>query len=72
MTAQASSLRATAKSIGIALSKIAWGNLYEGLLERNAKETKPGAGQYFTLPTLVNSMVRYIALSLTALFVVAV
>ncbi|MBM6550382.1 N-6 DNA methylase [Marinomonas ostreistagni] len=34
------------------------GDLYEGLLERNASETKSGAGQYFTPRSLINSMVR--------------
>lgn len=34
------------------------GDLYEGLLEKNATETKSGAGQYFTPRALINSMVR--------------
>ena len=34
------------------------GDLYEGLLEKNANETKSGAGQYFTPRSLINSMVR--------------
>jgi type I restriction enzyme M protein len=34
------------------------GDLYEGLLEKNANEKKSGAGQYFTPRTLINSMVR--------------
>lgn len=34
------------------------GDLYEGLLEKNASETKSGAGQYFTPRSLINSMVR--------------
>ena len=34
------------------------GDLYEGLLEKNASETKSGAGQYFTPRALINSMVR--------------
>lgn len=34
------------------------GDLYEGLLEKNAGETKSGAGQYFTPRALINSMVR--------------
>lgn len=37
------------------------GDLYEGLLEKNAAETKSGAGQYFTPRALINSMVRCIA-----------
>lgn len=33
------------------------GDLYEGLLEKNANEKKSGAGQYFTPRTLIDSMV---------------
>jgi type I restriction enzyme M protein len=48
------------------LDKIDWfsvtkdglGDLYEGLLEKNANETKSGAGQYFTPRALIDSMVR--------------
>ena len=36
------------------------GNLYEGLLQKNANETKSGAGQYFTPRPLIDSMVRCI------------
>lgn len=36
------------------------GDLYEGLLEKNASETKSGAGQYFTPRALIDSMVRVI------------
>lgn len=36
------------------------GDLYEGLLEKNANETKSGAGQYFTPRALINSMVNCI------------
>lgn len=36
------------------------GDLYEGLLEKNASETKSGAGQYFTPRALINAMVRCI------------
>ncbi len=51
-----------------ALDKIDWfnvtkdglGDLYEGLLEKNANETKSGAGQYFTPRELIDSMVRCI------------
>ena len=50
------------------LDKIDWfsaqkdglGDLYEGLIEKNATETKSGAGQYFTPRALINSMVRCI------------
>ena len=37
------------------------GNLYEGLLEKNANEKKSGAGQYFTPRSLINVMTRLIA-----------
>ncbi|MBQ4876366.1 N-6 DNA methylase [Pseudoalteromonas luteoviolacea] len=51
-----------------AIDKIDWfsatkdglGDLYEGLLEKNANETKSGAGQYFTPRVLIDSMVRCI------------
>ncbi len=51
-----------------AVDKIDWfsaakdglGDLYEGLLEKNANETKSGAGQYFTPRALIDSMVRCI------------
>ncbi len=36
------------------------GNLYEGLLEKNANEKKSGAGQYFTPRPLINAMVKLI------------
>ena len=34
------------------------GDLYEGLMEKNASEVKSGAGQYFTPRVLINMMVR--------------
>lgn len=37
------------------------GDLYEGLLEKNASETKSGAGQYFTPRPLIDSIVALIA-----------
>jgi len=36
------------------------GDLYEGLLEKNAGEKKSGAGQYFTPRPLINVMVRLV------------
>jgi type I restriction enzyme M protein len=36
------------------------GNLYEGLLEKNASEKKSGAGQYFTPRVLIDVMVHLI------------
>ena len=49
-----------------AIDKLDWfcareeglGNLYEGLLEKNATEKKSGAGQYFTPRPLVDCIVR--------------
>lgn len=38
-----------------------FGNLYEGLLEKNASETKSGAGQYFTPRVLIDVMTELIA-----------
>lgn len=35
-----------------------FGDLYEGLLQKNAEETKRGAGQYFTPRPLINVMTR--------------
>lgn len=37
-----------------------FGEIYEGLLERNANESRSGAGQYFTPRPLVDCMVRLI------------
>ena len=34
------------------------GDIYEGLLERNAQDTKSGAGQYFTPRPLIKAMVE--------------
>ena len=36
------------------------GDLYEGLLEKNASETKSGAGQYFTPRPLIDAIIRCI------------
>jgi type I restriction enzyme M protein len=54
------------KTLTDALDKLDWfsareeglGNLYEGLLERNATEKKSAAGQYFTPRPLIDSIVR--------------
>lgn len=37
------------------------GDAYEGLLERNAQDTKSGAGQYFTPRPLINAIVEVMA-----------
>jgi type I restriction enzyme M protein len=37
------------------------GDIYEGLLEKNAADTKSGAGQYFTPRALIKAMVECIA-----------
>jgi len=57
---------ANLKSLTTAIDKLDWfsareeglGNLYEGLLEKNAAEKKSGAGQYFTPRPLIDSLVR--------------
>lgn len=36
------------------------GDLYEGLLAKNASETKSGAGQYFTTRPLIDSIIRVV------------
>lgn len=49
-----------------AIGKLAWfsegrdsfGDLYEGLLQKNAEETKRGAGQYFTPRPVIEVLVR--------------
>ena len=54
------------KALTTAIDKLDWfsareeglGNLYEGLLEKNAAEKKSGAGQYFTPRPLIDCMVR--------------
>jgi type I restriction enzyme M protein len=56
---------ANLKALTSAIDKLDWysareeglGNLYEGLLERNAAEKKSGAGQYFTPRPLIDCMV---------------
>ena len=52
-----------------AIDRIEWhqmnaqilGDIYEGILERNAQEQKSGAGQYFTPRSVVDLMVRAIS-----------
>lgn len=41
-----------------AKSRDDFGDMYEGLLQKNANETKSGAGQYFTPRALINTMVK--------------
>jgi type I restriction enzyme M protein len=56
------------KALTDALDKLDWfsareeglGNLYEGLLEKNAAEKKSGAGQYFTPRPLIDCIVRLV------------
>jgi type I restriction enzyme M protein len=36
------------------------GNIYEGLLARNAEDVKSGAGQYFTPRALIEAMVQVV------------
>jgi type I restriction enzyme M protein len=57
---------ANLKSLTTAIDELDWfsareeglGDLYEGLLEKNAGEKKSGAGQYFTPRPLIDCMVR--------------
>ena len=43
---------------GEAKSRDDFGDMYEGLLQKNANETKSGAGQYFTPRPLISTMVK--------------
>ena len=57
---------ATLSTLVAEIDKLDWysarqeglGELYEGLLEKNANEKKSGAGQYFTPRPLIDSMVK--------------
>ena len=59
---------ATLSTLVTEIDKLDWyrarqeglGELYEGLLEKNANEKKSGAGQYFTPRALIDSMVAVI------------
>ena len=54
------------KALTTSIDKLDWfsareeglGNLYEGLLEKNAEDKKSGAGQYFTPRPLIDCIVR--------------
>ena len=56
------------KALTSAIDKLDWfsareeglGNLYEGLLEKNAAEKKSGAGQYFTPRPLIDCIIRLV------------
>lgn len=60
---------ANLRTIVLAIEQLDWysareeglGNLYEGLLEKNATEKKSGAGQYFTPRVLIDVMTRLCA-----------
>ncbi len=43
------------KEIWVSMSADVKGDAYEGLLEKNAQDTKSGAGQYFTPRPLIDS-----------------
>ena len=49
--------RRSTASTGISAKSEGLGDLYEGLLEKNAEEKKSGAGQYFTPRPLIDCMV---------------
>lgn len=59
---------ANLKSLTTAINDLDWfsareeglGNLYEGLLQKNAEDKKSGAGQYFTPRTLIDAIIRLI------------
>jgi type I restriction enzyme M protein len=63
---------ATLSTLVTEIDKLDWysarqeglGDLYEGLLEKNANEKKSGAGQYFTPRSLIDSMVAVMKPSL--------
>ena len=42
----------------VSMSSDVKGDIYEGLLQKNAEDTKSGAGQYFTPRPLIRAMVR--------------
>ncbi|WP_148653566.1 HsdM family class I SAM-dependent methyltransferase, partial [Klebsiella pneumoniae] len=56
------------KAVINGISKIEWyqigkdgfGDLYSGLIDKSAQDTRSGAGQYFTPRSLVNTIVRLI------------
>ena len=45
----------------VMLGSDAKGDIYEGILEKNAEDTKSGAGQYFTPRALISAMVECVA-----------
>ena len=45
---------------GVVKSRDDFGDMYEGLLQKNANETKSGAGQYFTPRALITSIVKLV------------
>jgi type I restriction enzyme M protein len=63
---------ATLSTLVTEIDKLDWysarqeglGDLYEGLLEKNANEKKSGAGQYFTPRRLIDSMIKVMQPSL--------
>ena len=67
---------ATLSTLVAEIDKLDWysarqeglGDLYEGLLEKNASETKSGAGQYFTHRALIDSMVAVMQPTLDDIF----
>ena len=49
------------KETWVSMSADVKGDAYEGLLEKNAQDTKSGAGQYFTPRALIQAMVDVVA-----------
>lgn len=46
------------EGVGEVKNRDDFGDMYEGLLQKNANETKSGAGQYFTPRALISSIVK--------------
>lgn len=63
------------KAVIDGISKIEWhqvgkdgfGDLYSGLIDKSAQDTRSGAGQYFTPRSLVNSIIRLVQPNLGSL-----
>jgi type I restriction enzyme M protein len=51
-------IKLIAKDTWVSMDSDVKGDMYEGLLEKNAQDTKSGAGQYFTPRELIKAMVE--------------
>ena len=52
------------KEMWVSMSSDVKGEIYEGLLQKNAEDIKSGAGQYFTPRPLIKAMVKCLARNL--------